>query len=406
MAFWKQLLVSLVVLLVAAGLWVRFFPGAPSLLAQWGLDWIPVATAETPPQGGVGMAGAGGQRQGGGGGGQREGGRAAPMVVAEPVRIAVINDRLSAIGTGRARSSVVVTPFASGRMVEVDVASGAVVAQGDVIAKLDSEGEEIAVDRARIALEDARARQERVAALRTSNTASAVQVTEAEMAVRNAELAVRDAELALGRRTVSAPIGGIVGLISVSAGSYVTSQTEIATIDDRSQILVDFTVPERFAAAIAVGSSLEATSGARPGEAYAGTVRAIDNRLDAASRTLRVQAEITNPGDTLRAGMSFRVEMRFAGDSYPAVNPLAIQWGTEGAFIWTVDNGIAKRVPVRIIQRNTDSVLVDAPIAEGLMVVTEGIHVVRDGAPIAIAGQTPPAVSEAEPAAPRAPSGT
>ncbi len=398
MAFWKQLLVSLVVLLVAAGLWVRFFPGAPALLASWGIDWIPVATAETPPQGAAGPRGPGGAGAGPG--------RAAPLVVAEPVVIATINDRLSAIGTGRAASSVVVTPFASGRLTEVAVTSGAAVETGDVVARLDSEGEEIAVDRARIALDDARARQERIAALRNSNTASAVQVTEAELAVRNAELAVRDAELSLRRRAIVAPIDGVVGIIPVSRGMYVTTQSEIATIDDRSEILVDFTVPERFSAAVAVGVPLEATSAARPGESYAGSVSAVDNRIDAASRTLRVQARITNPADTLRAGMSFRVEMRFSGDRFPSVNPLAIQWGTDGAFIWAVERGIAGRIPVRIVQRNTDSVLVDAPIAEGLMVVTEGVHAVRDGAPVQLAERAAPAVSEAgEPARP-GPSGT
>jgi RND family efflux transporter MFP subunit len=319
--------------------------------------------------------------------------------------MATINDRLSAIGSGRAASSVVVTPFVSGRLTEVAVTSGSVVEAGDVIARLDSGAEEIAVDRARIALDDARARQERVAALRTSNTASAVQVTEAELAVRNAELGLRDAELSLERRSVVAPIGGVVGIIPVTRGSYVTPQSEIATIDDRSEILVDFTVPERFSGAIAVGEPLEATSAARPGEVFTGTVSAIDNRIDAASRTLRVQARITNPGDTLRAGMSFGVSMQFPGDSFPSVNPLAIQWGTEGAFIWTVNEGIARRVPVRIIQRNTDTVLVDAAIAEGVMVVTEGIHVVRDGAPVSISGAAAPAVSEAE-GARRAPSGT
>ena len=52
--------------------------------------------------------------------------------------------------------------------------------------------------------------------------------------------------------------------------------------------------------------------------------------------------------------------MKFPGDTYPAVNPLAIQWGSDGAFVWAVEDGKAKRVPVRIIQRNTETVLVDA----------------------------------------------
>ncbi len=393
MAFWKQLVVSLLIIVVAAGLWVRFVPGAPQVLERWGLDWMAGSTA-TPAPGPAGARTAGARNM-------------RPIVVAEPVVSATINDRLSAIGTGRAVSSVAVTPLASGRLTEIAVTSGTSVTAGDVIARLDSDTEEIALDRARIALDDARARLERVSALRSSNTVTAVQLTEAELAVRNAELALRDAELTRDRRAIVAPISGIVGIISVSAGSYVTSQSEIATIDDRSQILIDFSVPERFAGMLAVGDELEATSIARPGEVFGGTISALDNRIDAESRTLRVRALITNPRDTLRAGMSFHVGMRFPGDTYPAVNPLAIQWGTEGAFIWAVRDGIAARTPVRVVQRNTDSVLIDADVEPGMMVVTEGIHAVRDGAPVDIVAPAQgAAISEAGPQRETAPSGT
>ena len=78
-----------------------------------------------------------------------------------------------------------------------------------------------------------------------------------------------------------------------------------------------------------------------------------------------MQASIANARDSLRAGMSFEVTMTFPGDTYPAVSPLAIQWGADGAFIWAVADGKAKRVPVRIIQRNTENVLVDAEIETG-----------------------------------------
>ena len=65
----------------------------------------------------------------------------------------------------------------------------------------------------------------RVTALRSTNTATAVQMTEAELAVENARLAVRDAELALERRAIVAPIAGIVGILPVEAGNYVTTDT-------------------------------------------------------------------------------------------------------------------------------------------------------------------------------------
>lgn len=394
MAIWKQLLVSIVVIVVAVALWVRFFPGAADTLARLGMDWAPVSSATARVDADQQPRNAGAQR-----------GNLA-VVVAEPVTAATINDRLYAIGTGRAIHSVTVTPFTAGRLTEVLAASGETVAAGNAVARLDSETEQIAVDRSRIALADAKAKQERMSTLRSSNTVTAVQVNDADIAVRNAELALRDAELALDRRVIAAPIAGVVGIIPVSAGSYVTAQTEIATIDDRSQILVDFWVPERFAGMVRVGDPLEATSVARPGEQFEGLVSATDNRIDAASRTLHVQAAIRNPDDTLRAGMSFRVAMRFPGDTYPAVNPLAVQWGTDGAFVWAVADGMARRTPVRIIQRNTDSVLVDAALEPGTRVVTEGVHLVREGAAVEIVQPSAgAAVSEMDPAAQPAPAG-
>ena len=287
----------------------------------------------------------------------------------------------------------------SGRLTEVTLTAGSRVEKGQIIARLDSEAEEIAVDRARIAEKDAQAKLERAKSLKASNAATTVQVADAEMAVGNARLALRDAELALERRSIVAPIAGIVGIMPVEAGNYVTSQTAIATIDDRSSIIVDFWVPERYASTVAVGASLTASPIARPGDLFDGTVSAVDNRLDEESRTLRVQARIANDNDALRAGMSFQVAMKFPGDVYPSVNPLAIQWGSDGSFVWAVQDGKARRTPVRIVQRNTENVLVEAGLAEGDRVVTEGMYVVREGAELLIAkddgepSPAPPAVA-------------
>ena len=66
--------------------------------------------------------------------------------------------------------------------------------------------------------------------------------------------------------------------------------------------------------------------------------------------------------------------MKFPGDTYPSVDPLAIQWGTDGAFVWAVRDGKAERVPVRIVQRNTESVLVVGRSRRGDSVVTEGVQ--------------------------------
>ncbi len=382
MAAWKQIAFALVVLVAAAAAWVRFFPGAPEILDRWGIEW---AHASTSKQGSDSSAAGNAQAGGDRGAGQQV------SVVTAPVAMATINDRLQVIGTGRAKATVTVTPYAAGRLTEFLVQSGAHVEKGQVIAKLDSETEAIAVDRARVGVQDAEAKLDRVTKLQASKAATAVAVSDAQVALDNARLQLRDAELALDRRSIAAPIGGTVGILPIEAGNYVTSQSGIATIDDRSSILVDFWVPERFAAAVKAGAPLTATPIASPKDVFQGTVSALDNRIDEKSRTLWVQGLIENPADSLRAGMAFQVTMKFPGDTYPAVSPLAIQWGTDGAYIWTVENGRTKRVAVRIIQRNTETVLIDAPVTDGDMVVTEGVQSVSEDSEVLIANRTRPA---------------
>ncbi|MGB3643048.1 MAG: efflux RND transporter periplasmic adaptor subunit [Mesorhizobium sp.] len=377
MAAWKQIAFALVVLVAAGVAWVRYFPGAPEILDRWGIEW---AHASTPKQ----DAGEAAARTGGGAGAQ------VPVVTA-PVASATINDRLQAIGTGRAKATVTVTPYTAGRLTEFLVESGAHVEKGQTIAELDSETEAIAVDRAKVGVEDTEAKLERVTRLQASKAATAVAVSDAQVALDNARLQLREAELALKRRSVVAPIGGTVGILPIEAGNYVTSQSAIATIDDRSAILVDFWVPERFAAAVKVGAPLTASPIANAKGVFQGTVSAIDNRVDEKSRTLWVQGLIENPADSLRAGMAFQVTMKFPGDTYPAVSPLAIQWGTDGAYIWTVEDGRTRRVAVRIIQRNTETVLIDAPVTSGDLVVTEGVQSVREDGEVLTANQGRPA---------------
>ena len=250
MSIWKQLAFCVVVLVIAAAAWVKFFPGAPEILASWGIDWAQAATdkaakrPERPP------------RHGRPAQSQRPAGDRHHRHVTN----ATINDRLSAIGTGRANNSVVVTPLFR-RPPDRDQGDvrAAVVEAGSVIARLDSDTEEIAVDRAKIALDDAQAKLDRVKSLQHSNTATAV-AGEGRRARRSRmpSWSCATPSSRWSAASIVAPIDGMVGILRVEAGNQVTNATPIATLDDRSTILVDFWVPERFAGTVKVGAPLSA----------------------------------------------------------------------------------------------------------------------------------------------------
>jgi RND family efflux transporter MFP subunit len=150
-------------------------------------------------------------------------------------------------------------------------------------------------------------------------------------------------------------------------------------------------VPERIVSRLAPGDPVSAAPLADPAQDLTGKISALDNRVDETSRTLLVQAAIANGDDRLRPGMALRISLAFTGASHPAVDPLAIQWGADGAYVWAVRDGKALRLPVRILQRNSDAVLVEGGFQPGDLVVTEGVQTLRAGAEVQIAPQAPAA---------------
>ncbi len=376
MRIWTQALVSLAVIATAAVFWARSFPEAAGILERAG-----IATASVAPGAGTPDA-PGGQRIAGPGGGPPAGARSLPVAIGAPVTEARINDQVTAIGDGIATRSVTITPYVAGRVAAVDVASGDYVKAGAPLVRLDSEAEEIALDRARLTQADAESALTRSRELRKTGAINEVALLQSALASEQAVLAVRDAELALEHRALRAPFDGWVGILGVDVGDQVTTATEVATLDDRAHILVDFRIPERFVGQVAVGAPVSARPLALAGAPLTGTVVTLDSRVSPDTRTLRVRASLDNAADTLRAGMAFSITMRFPGDTLAAVDPLAVQWSADGAYVWTADaEGKAVKVPVRIVQRNNDAVLVDADLAPGTRVVTQGVQLLRAGAP-------------------------
>jgi RND family efflux transporter MFP subunit len=370
-----QIVVVVLIAAIAIPVSARFVPGTRPWLDRVGLlqplsaaGIIPASATDDPAA----------RAQGAGAG--RGVAVAASEIKSEPLR-----DEVLSIGSARGVQSVEMSFEVTGRLQEVLVAPGTLVAVGDVIAELDSEAARLMVDRARLVFEDRKKTADRLDQLAQTGATTALQQQDAELALRTAELELQSAERDLADHQLVAPVAGYVGLIEAQVGDLVSSTTAITRIEDRSSLLVDFRVPERVAARIRLEDAIAATAISTPGEAVQGRIVAVDNRVDETSRTLRVQATIANPEDRLRAGMAFQISLVFTGDEYPSVDPLAIQWGAEGAYVWVVRAMKATRVPIRILQRNAQTVLVDASFEPGDLVVTEGVQALRPGVEVTLA---------------------
>lgn len=361
----RQLGLSLGVLVAGAAIAVWFTPEGAALLAR--ASGKPAASGEA----------AQGQGQGpGGGAGRRSDGP--PLVVVMPVTEGVANARLDAIGTGEALNSVTVMPQGSGVVTMLDVKPGDAVKAGQRLGQLDNQSELLARDKAAVTLKGSLETKKTYEGSNASITR--LQQFTAGVTAEEAELELNIAETNLKKRDIIAPADGVAGIVQVSLGAYVTPSTPIVVLDDRSSLLVDFYVPEHFISFLKPGMALEARTIAFAGEVFRGEVAAVDNQMDAVSRTIRVRAKIANTDDRLRGGMSFTVTLRFAGERYPAVDPLAVQWDAEGAYVWRLAEGDkAEKVRGSVVQRDADRVLFKADIKPGDRLVTEGVQRLRPG---------------------------
>lgn len=370
MSLLRQFLIGLVLVAGTLALWVWFVPGAQPVLARLGvLDLLGIEANEAAE------AAPGGPRFGGGG---------PARVIVQAAGEGVVDDTVTAVGDGRAIRSVVVRSEAAGLIDAIEFGPGSFVEAGSVMIRLDDEAERIALDRARLLLDDATDAVARLSQLEGSGAVTAVRSREAELALRTAELGLREAEFDLQERVIRAPISGWIGIMELEEGDRVSAQDELAVLTDRSELVIDFRVPERVVGQIEPGITVTVAPLALAQTEVEGRITAIDNVVDRASRTLRVQATIPNPDDRLRAGMAFRVTLRLPGEALPSVDPLAIQWSSNGSFVWVVREGKAARVPVVIRERNADSVLVEAELAVGEAVVTEGVQTLRPNAEVEV----------------------
>lgn len=305
---------------------------------------------------------------------------AAPTrVIAKPLAFERQSTRVDAVGTSRAVKSVNLQPESSGEVVAINFQPGQRVAAGDVLVELDQRDELLAVELARVRLREAERLFERYQQSAGSGAVLPTQIDAAETELDSARIELDQAKVALDHRTIEATFNGHVGITDIDAGDRVEPSTLITTLDDRSALLVTFSVPESLIADLHVGDTVAIATWRDRDAAFAGEIVDIGSRIDPATRTFVARARVNNEADELRPGQSFRVTVEIDGKAYPVVAETSLQWGAEGAFVWTVVDGAAHRVAVDVVQRNHGRVLVDADLQPGEMIVVEGIQRMREG---------------------------
>lgn len=310
-------------------------------------------------------------------------------VVVSEVGFVAERVRVEAVGTARAQQSASLHPAAAGLVQAVNFSADAGVEQGDVLLELDRATEELAVELARVRLADAERIFDRLQRLSATGATAQVSLDDARTTPQATRIELKRAQVALEDRFVLAPFSGRIGLTEIDVGDRIGPDTEIATLDDRATLLIRFEVAEALHGRLGIGETVNVAPWSDAGDAVAGAVADLGSRVSERTRTFVVRAAIPNPDDRLRPGMSFRVTVDVDGHIHPEVPEIAIQWGGDGSYLWALTGGVARRVPVVIVQRQAGKVLVDGDLRVGDQVVVEGLHRMREGVRVEILPAAP-----------------
>ena len=303
----------------------------------------------------------------------------ATLVLVEAVVLARDRVTVRAVGTGKAIRSASIHPAVAGEVIEVAFKAEQRVRKGQPLLRLDAKHQRLAYKLAEVAVGEAQRQLDRLQRLATSGAASRARLETAGAALESARLRLGQAKADLDDRTVYAAFAGVVGLTDLDEGDRVTVDSRITTLDDRSSILVEFYVPEDHAGKVQVGDPVSMKPWSNPERELTGLLIAVASRIDEATRSLKVQAEIANPGDTIRPGSSLEARLDFIGRAFPRVREVAVSWSRDGAYLWRVGDGKAEKVSVKLVRRDRGRLLVDGPLVAGDLIVVEGVQGLRPG---------------------------
>jgi membrane fusion protein (multidrug efflux system) len=350
---WVALL-GIVALALAAGWWQKRAPGADAAGAGATLSSAPTRTVGGLP-----------------------GADERVSVEVGKVEVMTLEDDAQAVGSLRARQGVVLRPEVSGRIARLGFDDGQRVKAGQWLVQLDDTLQQAQLKQAMAQASIARTNLQRNRDLVAQNFVSQSAVDQSAAALEVAESQVALAQAQLARMRIVAPFDGVVGIRSVNLGDYVKDGADLVNIEDRSQMWVDFRLPERYIARVKPGQVVEVSLDAMAGQRFAGRIEALDSLVDANGRSLLVRARLDNPGGVLKSGLFARTRIVFARRENALVVPeeaLVPQGGKQ--FLVKVVDGPdgkrAQRLEAHIGARLPGKVEVLQGLAAGDLVVTAG----------------------------------
>jgi len=346
------------------------------------------------------------------------------VVAVETVRKRTLTLTVPVTGEIEALAVVDVIPKVSGRLERLRLSDdtlieeGAEVEKGQVIALIEHEALDAALEQARAALQVATASRERADVNKehcqrekerwmnlysegsatesqrdqavTSCDRAVAELKLGEAQVKQAKAAVHQAEVVRNEATIHAPIGGVVSRKFVDEGDMVGPGIPLVRIVRIDEVKIVGGVSERHIAELAPGvTEAHVEVDSYPGDSFDGLVHNIGVVVEPLTRTAKVEIRVPNSAHKLKPGMFARISLvAERRENVPVVSDMALLHDSEEVYAFAVEDGIARRRS--LVLGISEGVFHE--VKEGLelgeQVVVRGQRQLRDGDSVDLVEET------------------
>lgn len=301
---------------------------------------------------------------------------------------------LSAIGSVEAVQGVMLSADLSGVVREITFTSGRRVAKGQVLVRLDVSQERAALAQAEASRDLSRLNLERAEKLTEQGVIAQSELDRLRAESRQTDASVQAIEATIGRKTITAPFSGSLGLRQIDVGQHLNEGDPIVPLQALDPVYVRFSLPQQDVNQLRTGSQVRITAEELPGREFLGKVTAINSIIDEGTRNVAVQATLSNKDGMLRTGMYVDVGVDLGTASRAITLPAsAIAFAPYGNSVYVIEQlkdpkgkpykGVNQRF-VKISRERGDQVAIVSGLKPGEEVVTSGAFKLRQGAAVVV----------------------
>lgn len=313
------------------------------------------------------------------------GGAGAPLAVdGIIVTLSNFDNDLEVTGAVDANESVVLKSEVSGLVTGIFFTEGTSVSKGSVLVKINDRDIQAQLQEALTRQKLSGTNENRAKQLLEKGAISQEEYDTSLADFRSLQAQSQLIRAQLAKTTIRAPFTGKIGLRNISAGTYLTPATVIANLVSTSPVKITFSVPEKYAGQIKLGSSISFSTDGSTKE-NTGKVYAIEPGINVATRTLQIRALAPNPNNTLLPGSFAKIKLALNTLQNAILIPNeAVVPVLKGKIVYIQKNGKAKEVMVEAGTRTDENIVITSGLKAGDTVLTTGSMALKKDAPVKV----------------------